>query len=158
MAASFISVRGTSLSLASDGGAVLSRAGWTPPSPASAGIPALILVIPPSHGQIDEVEQSAHCLGDCRNVGQRSRREDRLGALVLLDVHQPVALEKCQRPAAGVELHRQCHQGEDHAQGEHADTHPNQTAQAVSLIHISEPTRLGMISYAVFCLKKKKDK
>src|SRR5450756_2264837 len=26
-------------------------------------------------------------------------------------------------------------------------------AQALSLIHISEPTRLGMISYAVFCLK-----
>src|SRR5450756_2354676 len=30
--------------------------------------------------------------------------------------------------------------------------------QALSLIHISEPTRLGMISYAVFCLKKKKKK
>src|SRR5450759_4819153 len=29
-------------------------------------------------------------------------------------------------------------------------------AKALSLIHISEPTRLGMISYAVFCLKKKK--
>src|SRR5659263_708895 len=29
-------------------------------------------------------------------------------------------------------------------------------AQLLSLIHISEPTRLGMISYAVFCLKKKK--
>ena len=29
--------------------------------------------------------------------------------------------------------------------------------QALSLIHISEPTRLGMISYAVFCLKKKKN-
>src|SRR5450756_2893097 len=28
----------------------------------------------------------------------------------------------------------------------------------LSLIHISEPTRLGMISYAVFCLKKKKYK
>src|SRR5450756_2789133 len=27
---------------------------------------------------------------------------------------------------------------------------------ALSLIHISEPTRLGMMSYAVFCLKKKK--
>src|SRR5659263_726890 len=26
--------------------------------------------------------------------------------------------------------------------------------QTLSLIHISEPTRLGMISYAVFCLKK----
>src|SRR5450756_2860888 len=30
--------------------------------------------------------------------------------------------------------------------------------QLLSLIHISEPTRLGMISYAVFCLKKKKNK
>src|SRR5450759_3407809 len=29
-------------------------------------------------------------------------------------------------------------------------------AKNLSLIHISEPTRLGMISYAVFCLKKKK--
>ena len=28
--------------------------------------------------------------------------------------------------------------------------------QNLSLIHISEPTRLGMISYAVFCLKNKK--
>src|SRR5450759_3927215 len=33
--------------------------------------------------------------------------------------------------------------------GEHVFEH-------LSLIHISEPTRLGMISYAVFCLKKKK--
>ena len=35
-----------------------------------------------------------------------------------------------------------------------------ESAQALydlSLIHISEPTRLGMISYAVFCLKKKKN-
>src|SRR5450759_5527583 len=32
------------------------------------------------------------------------------------------------------------------------------TAFNLSLIHISEPTRLGMISYAVFCLKKKKKK
>src|SRR5450759_1335629 len=28
------------------------------------------------------------------------------------------------------------------------------TVEDLSLIHISEPTRLGMISYAVFCLKK----
>src|SRR5450756_2723645 len=27
----------------------------------------------------------------------------------------------------------------------------------LSLIHISEPTRLGMISYAVFCLKNKNE-
>eukprot|EP00658_Telonema_sp_P-2_P008821 TRINITY_DN13336_c0_g1_i1.p1 TRINITY_DN13336_c0_g1~~TRINITY_DN13336_c0_g1_i1.p1 ORF type:complete len:122 (+),score=33.88 TRINITY_DN13336_c0_g1_i1:95-460(+) len=32
------------------------------------------------------------------------------------------------------------------------------TAQCLSLIHISEPTRLLSISYAVFCLKKKKKK
>ena len=29
-------------------------------------------------------------------------------------------------------------------------------ARSLSLIHISEPTRLLSISYAVFCLKKKK--
>src|SRR5450759_2087444 len=37
-------------------------------------------------------------------------------------------------------------------------TEANNSKQCVglilSLIHISEPTRLGMISYAVFCLKK----
>src|SRR5450756_2922875 len=33
---------------------------------------------------------------------------------------------------------------------------PNIDLMFLSLIHISEPTRLGMISYAVFCLKKKK--
>src|SRR5450759_5623130 len=32
----------------------------------------------------------------------------------------------------------------------------NYSVRGLSLIHISEPTRLGMISYAVFCLKKKK--
>src|SRR5660397_272204 len=31
-----------------------------------------------------------------------------------------------------------------------------QETQSMSLIHISEPTRLRRISYAVFCLKKKK--
>ena len=33
--------------------------------------------------------------------------------------------------------------------------HKGRDVQVLSLIHISEPTRLGMISYAVFCLKKK---
>src|SRR5450756_2783856 len=35
---------------------------------------------------------------------------------------------------------------------------PHDTVKGLSLIHISEPTRLGMISYAVFCLKKKKQR
>ena len=35
---------------------------------------------------------------------------------------------------------------------------PQYGLYTLSLIHISEPTRLGMISYAVFCLKKKKNK
>src|SRR5660397_285061 len=40
-------------------------------------------------------------------------------------------------------------------------SHPAQPVAIVlslSLIHISEPTRLRRISYAVFCLKKKKKK
>src|SRR5450756_2240193 len=35
------------------------------------------------------------------------------------------------------------------------DMWPGPYGEFLSLIHISEPTRLGMISYAVFCLKKK---
>src|SRR5660397_255617 len=35
---------------------------------------------------------------------------------------------------------------------------PQPFTPALSLIHISEPTRLRRISYAVFCLKKKKTK
>src|SRR5450756_3040781 len=35
-------------------------------------------------------------------------------------------------------------------------TREDDADEDLSLIHISEPTRLGMISYAVFCLKKKK--
>src|SRR5450756_2857613 len=35
-------------------------------------------------------------------------------------------------------------------------SHRVRQPEDLSLIHISEPTRLGMISYAVFCLKKKK--
>src|SRR5678816_947056 len=34
----------------------------------------------------------------------------------------------------------------------------NESMLRLSLIHISEPTRLLSISYAVFCLKKKKNK
>src|SRR5450759_3575742 len=35
-----------------------------------------------------------------------------------------------------------------------ADLPSRHAEEDLSLIHISEPTRLGMISYAVFCLKK----
>src|SRR5665648_1205697 len=38
------------------------------------------------------------------------------------------------------------------------NTNINLIDNNLSLIHISEPTRLGMISYAVFCLKKKNKK
>eukprot|EP00658_Telonema_sp_P-2_P067477 TRINITY_DN5639_c0_g1_i31.p1 TRINITY_DN5639_c0_g1~~TRINITY_DN5639_c0_g1_i31.p1 ORF type:complete len:121 (+),score=21.02 TRINITY_DN5639_c0_g1_i31:146-508(+) len=52
------------------------------------------------------------------------------------------------------------HQARHHQFGHH-DQHDDQlagSAQHLSLIHISEPTRLLSISYAVFCLKKKKKK
>src|SRR5450756_2764307 len=45
---------------------------------------------------------------------------------------------------------------DDHDQDDHDA--PVRDDLDLSLIHISEPTRLGMISYAVFCLKKKKKK
>ena len=38
----------------------------------------------------------------------------------------------------------------------HADMAFESVEHILSLIHISEPTRLRCISYAVFCLKKKK--
>src|SRR5450756_1677749 len=44
---------------------------------------------------------------------------------------------------------------EDAVSGRHVDLFGAVLVE-LSLIHISEPTRLGMISYAVFCLKKKK--
>ena len=52
---------------------------------------------------------------------------------------------------AVIEKNFRAHAGKDYAasRGEYLN---------LSLIHISEPTRLGMISYAVFCLKKKKYK
>eukprot|EP00658_Telonema_sp_P-2_P058196 TRINITY_DN46638_c0_g1_i1.p1 TRINITY_DN46638_c0_g1~~TRINITY_DN46638_c0_g1_i1.p1 ORF type:complete len:120 (+),score=29.16 TRINITY_DN46638_c0_g1_i1:130-489(+) len=40
----------------------------------------------------------------------------------------------------------------------HVLTHSQGLTFTLSLIHISEPTRLLSISYAVFCLKKKKTK
>src|SRR5665647_3755066 len=42
--------------------------------------------------------------------------------------------------------------------GSVAQEEANRTVQSLSLIHISEPTRRTPISYAVFCLKKKKKK
>src|SRR5450756_819999 len=38
--------------------------------------------------------------------------------------------------------------------GDASPTNVAPMMKPLSLIHISEPTRLGMISYAVFCLKK----
>eukprot|EP00658_Telonema_sp_P-2_P013181 TRINITY_DN14996_c0_g1_i2.p1 TRINITY_DN14996_c0_g1~~TRINITY_DN14996_c0_g1_i2.p1 ORF type:complete len:309 (-),score=86.74 TRINITY_DN14996_c0_g1_i2:32-958(-) len=49
------------------------------------------------------------------------------------------------RTSAAACIHALLHKGMDHS-------------QKLSLIHISEPTRLLSISYAVFCLKKKKKK
>src|SRR5678815_5800706 len=40
----------------------------------------------------------------------------------------------------------------------HVGRHYENSEYSLSLIHISEPTRLLSISYAVFCLKKKKTK
>src|SRR5659263_737692 len=46
--------------------------------------------------------------------------------------------------------------GERNKKDPHIQGMDRSRCYSLSLIHISEPTRLGMISYAVFCLKKKK--
>src|SRR5450756_2774078 len=61
-------------------------------------------------------------------------------------------------PAAGALAHvpPAVNAGEQRARRDAAAGEERRPGQYLSLIHISEPTRLGMISYAVFCLKKKK--
>src|SRR5450756_2646793 len=44
--------------------------------------------------------------------------------------------------------------GDKIVSGKGSDSRVGNALPLLSLIHISEPTRLGMISYAVFCLKK----
>src|SRR5450756_2994889 len=41
---------------------------------------------------------------------------------------------------------------QSHQEDSHQQVEQNSDLYDLSLIHISEPTRLGMISYAVFCL------
>ena len=57
---------------------------------------------------------------------------------------------------AGDERHGQAERGHVDVACSHRPV-LEQRAQDLSLIHISEPTRLLSISYAVFCLKKKKN-
>ena len=62
--------------------------------------------------------------------------------------------QSCGMPLRTPEVHGTCAAGE---KSEDYCIYCYQNgAFTLSLIHISEPTRLGMISYAVFCLKKKK--
>src|SRR5660397_279760 len=80
--------------------------------------------------------------------------------------NQAICIQHCRR-----ERSRPCQQSSHHfsrgpittqTRSEHQRISPSiiqsfsQTIQILSLIHISEPTRLRRISYAVFCLKKKK--
>src|SRR5450756_302726 len=59
-------------------------------------------------------------------------------------------------PRSGAAAHERLH-GDPAPRPGHEDVRRRKDLD-VSLIHISEPTRLGMISYAVFCLKKKNKK
>src|SRR5450756_1094744 len=87
--------------------------------------------------------------GNMMMAGQRVANQDRVGfigiQLAISLIHQLIARQH--RTAAeyqrGAERCALC-----------AD---DAYAMCLSLIHISEPTRLGMNSYAVFCLKKKKN-
>src|SRR5450756_1573909 len=60
---------------------------------------------------------------------------------------QPLTTPYSARPAVAWSAHLE--------RGTEESDEDGTTTKWLSLIHISEPTRLGMISYAVFCLKKK---
>src|SRR5450756_261730 len=62
-------------------------------------------------------------------------------------------VKAAERPDQPEEDHRD-RQRHDQWDGDPPKAVPGTGAVDLSLIHISEPTRLGMISYAVFCLKK----
>src|SRR5665254_22877 len=76
---------------------------------------------------------------------RRPPRSTRVRSSAASDVYKRQALSAHLRHAA--------------AHAARADAGPDAAAATrLSLIHISEPTRLLSISYAVFCLKKKKKK
>src|SRR5450756_2918911 len=98
--------------------------------------------------------QSPDAIGECLTVESDNLRD--VGDRVLRQAGEPGAeqdVARCFGPAQ-VAGQGDTDDGRDVAAVEDVplDDHD------LSLIHISEPTRLGMISYAVFCLKKKKQK
>src|SRR5450759_1570954 len=102
----------------------------------------------------DEAQRRCHACG-CGECGKRWGPEIAAPTQRRTGRHRNVGAAK--RPAAQVRIrgavsrrHGALPQGAPGAGGGRPAELP------LSLIHISEPTRLGMISYAVFCLKKKK--
>src|SRR5450756_1195194 len=101
----------------------------------------------------------AYCLNRCRATTQ-PRRVDHDRSAPLLDwlswreQRQPAcaATDHPCRPDAAPTIPRPATRRQ--RPGTCARPRPPPSTH-LSLIHISEPTRLGMISYAVFCLKKK---
>eukprot|EP00658_Telonema_sp_P-2_P006469 TRINITY_DN1244_c0_g1_i2.p1 TRINITY_DN1244_c0_g1~~TRINITY_DN1244_c0_g1_i2.p1 ORF type:complete len:168 (+),score=20.62 TRINITY_DN1244_c0_g1_i2:171-674(+) len=67
----------------------------------------------------------------------------------------PIRSKRLSEPLPNLLLRWPLKQLVEHDLDERVETH---LPRALSLIHISEPTRLLSISYAVFCLKKKKNK
>src|SRR5450759_4139915 len=105
------------------------------------------LVVAEEHDRVGPVARVAQGADAKRPVVDQVAEEDRppLGARVRLE-----RLEEPLEIAVDVP---------DDQDGQVVYAHSrHRTMLILSLIHISEPTRLGMISYAVFCLKKKKKK
>src|SRR5450756_553256 len=99
------------------------------------------------------VERAHPCLSDCSVCELIERLFSPIPQLLTGAVHDHDAI-----------LHRVGNDREERANKRCVERNPengqdsecNEDIMHLSLIHISEPTRLGMSSYAVFCLKKKK--
>src|SRR5665648_1107478 len=95
-------------------------------------------------------------------IPRPSNHEEQIRKFVA-DFGKSLGLETIQDESGNVIIRKPATAGMEKRKGVilqgHLDMVPQKNSDKdhdLSLIHISEPTRLGMISYAVFCLKKKK--
>src|SRR5450759_1129942 len=107
---------------------------------------------PQPAGAVDGYRHDRHS-GPESQVGRSVEEGQQLG---FSGVYPPLSSD-VDSPTAGNErlcAPRGCHQAAlARSERNHGSAPPHYSIADLSLIHISEPTRLGMISYAVFCLK-----
>src|SRR5678815_1728250 len=125
----------------------------------SVGVVAVGAAEPPSTSSWDILQRAAHSCEACplyQNATQTVFGEGPRNAKIVLLGEQPGDAEDREgRPFIG-HAGRLLDRALTQAGLDREKCYVTNAVKHLSLIHISEPTRLLSISYAVFCLKKKK--